>query len=232
MIGYIYVCLHIYSYISRLPPCVVVLAPVVALSYGFVGCVCLVVCSEVYERHKQDDPCTSTRVHTPSVIFVQLAERFFSQKTSTAVLGQELQYTPPQAHTWSKQVLSLPSHHRPPPLPSFFPIDPQLAGEKATARAPPGLCLAKCQRADCINTEVPTGPAFCCCSKCGAKYCARDCQVRVVVPVCGAWVLCGFCGAPVVFFFRPLFSAVRIAAQTESPSRALVDASAEEGGGC
>eukprot|EP00904_Undaria_pinnatifida_P003552 jgi/Undpi1/13198/HiC_scaffold_8.g02860.m1 len=53
----------------------------------------------------------------------------------------------------------------------------ELAGEKATARAPPGLCLANCQRADCGNAEVPTGPAFCCCSKCGAKYCGRNCQV-------------------------------------------------------
>lgn len=55
----------------------------------------------------------------------------------------------------------------------------QLAGEKATARAPPGLCLANCQRADCDKTEEPTGKAFCCCSKCGAKYCCRDCQVRL-----------------------------------------------------
>ncbi|CAN0378719.1 unnamed protein product, partial [Ectocarpus sp. 13 AM-2016] len=42
-----------------------------------------------------------------------------------------------------------------------------LAGEKATARAPPGLCLANCQRAACNKTEEPTGRPFCCCSKCG-----------------------------------------------------------------
>ncbi|CAN0209886.1 unnamed protein product [Ectocarpus sp. 6 AP-2014] len=52
-----------------------------------------------------------------------------------------------------------------------------LAGEKATARAPPGLCLASCQRAACNKTEEPTGRPFCCCSKCGAKYCSRECQV-------------------------------------------------------
>ncbi|CAN0334568.1 unnamed protein product, partial [Hapterophycus canaliculatus] len=52
-----------------------------------------------------------------------------------------------------------------------------LAGEKATARAPPGLCLANCQRAACDKTEEPNGQAFCCCSKCGVKYCCRNCQV-------------------------------------------------------
>lgn len=53
----------------------------------------------------------------------------------------------------------------------------ELAGEKATPRAPPGLCLANCQRAECGNMEEMTSKPFCCCSKCGVKYCCRECQV-------------------------------------------------------
>ncbi|CAM9272845.1 unnamed protein product [Discosporangium mesarthrocarpum] len=54
----------------------------------------------------------------------------------------------------------------------------ELVGEQATARAPPGLCVTRCQRSSCKQTEQSGGYKFCCCSKCGSKYCSRDCQVK------------------------------------------------------
>ncbi|CAM9791971.1 unnamed protein product [Choristocarpus tenellus] len=54
----------------------------------------------------------------------------------------------------------------------------EVAGEKATARAPPGLYLANCQRATCQQMEEFGGRKFFSCARCGSKYCCRDCQVK------------------------------------------------------
>ncbi|KAG5179902.1 hypothetical protein JKP88DRAFT_297774 [Tribonema minus] len=53
----------------------------------------------------------------------------------------------------------------------------ELSGDKAVAKAPPGLQLHKCQKPTCENTETMGGKPFNQCSGCGSRYCCRECQV-------------------------------------------------------
>eukprot|EP00953_Heterococcus_sp_UTEX-ZZ885_P009136 5416-Heterococcus_DN1.PRE.3 len=52
----------------------------------------------------------------------------------------------------------------------------QLTGDKAVAKAPPGLVLNKCQKADCANTEVRGEKPFSKCAACSSSYCSAACQ--------------------------------------------------------